>query len=129
MLIIEAVSAPLGGRIDDLLGGSACDAKVDPTCPGHCGQQCPEKCQNYCPAVCPSEYCVGKCQPKAMVDMYEMVSYPGDKFVSEILDILETTDVREIQKELKAVIFSDEVLNLGLQHFVVSSYEKAVEGI
>ena len=37
---------------------------------------------------------------------YEIVSYPADKFASEIMEILETTDVGVIQSELRQVIGS-----------------------
>lgn len=119
-LTIGAFSSPWGGKIDDLLGGSACGAKVDPTpppCPGKCNDYCP----SHCGVVCSGEYCGGHCSPKVQVDLHEIVSYPADKFVSEITEILETTDLGTIERELKAVIFSDEVLNLGLEQFVLNA--------
>ena len=72
---------------------------------------------------------MGVCNPQAMIHIFELVSYPGDKFAAEILDILKTTDVGVIQNELKAVIFSDDVLSMGLEHFLAAARENMAEEI
>ncbi len=46
------------------------------------------------------------------------MSYPADKFVIELKQILGTTDVGKIQRELQHIICSDVVLNLGLEAFL-----------
>ena len=86
-------------------------------------------CSNFCEAACGGEYCQGVCAPQAAIDMFEIVSYPSDKFVSEIMEILKTTDAGVIQKELKTIMFSDGVLNMGLEHLVVTANEMLSEEI
>ena len=73
--------------------------------------------------------CYSVCPNQSDVSFYDFVSYPSDKFVSEITSILKTTDFKVIRDELKAVIFSDEVLNMGLRHFVMAAHEKLAEGV
>ena len=63
------------------------------------------------------------------MNMYEIISYPADKFASEIMGILKTTDIGVIHTELRALIFSDEVLNLGLQHIVMASHTMRMDKI
>jgi hypothetical protein len=94
------------------------------------GAECPEKgicpgqCPGYCGDKCTGLYCSGPyCSPKASIDLYEIVSYPADRFAAELTGIIDSSDVGVIQKELQAIIFSDEVLNLGLQQFVTSAFE------
>jgi hypothetical protein len=95
------------------------------TVPG-CGMDC----TGYCTI---KGECLGKCgtycAPHAALNLGEIVSYPGDKFASELLKILGTTDVGDIQRELKDVIFSDEVLNMGLQHIVLAANDSIAKGI
>ena len=81
-----------------------------------CGEQC-----SQCNVQCAAGY--------SAINLHEVVSYPADKFASELMDILKTKDIDKIQQELKAVIFSDEVLNMGLQHFVNAAHGSMVEGI
>ncbi len=106
------------------------------TPPGGLGEDCPEKhlcpaqCSAYCGDKCTGTYCTGTfCNPQASINLYEIVSYPADKFASELAKIIGSSDVGVIQKELRAVIFSDEVLNLGLQQFVTSAFEGMNENI
>ena len=87
--------------------------------------ECPSDCEK-----CAGVYCSGTyCNPQSAIDLFEMVSYPADKFVSEFTDILKTTDIDKIQQELKAVIFSDEVLNMGLEHFVMAAHDAMIDDI
>jgi hypothetical protein len=83
-----------------------------------CQEQCPMHCSCY--SVCPNQ---------SNASFHDFVSYPSDKFVSEITGILKTTDFKAIRDELKAVIFSDEALNMGLRHFISAAHEKLAEGI
>ena len=85
-----------------------------------CGSQC-DQCGTYCAG--------SYCSPHVSMDLFEMVSYPTDQFVSEITKILKTTAIGIIQNELKAVIFSDEVLNMGLQHFVDAAHQTMTEKV
>jgi len=92
------------------------------TAPMSCGAECASKCWGV--------YCSGTyCNPKNTLDLFEMLGYPTDQFVSEITKILKTTDIGIIQNELKAVIFSDEVLNMGLQHFVEAAHQTMIDEV
>jgi len=107
---IDIAITPGAGRLFGLLS-SKMSAEVLP-CSGKCNQ-----CQNYCASVCDlvcQTHCEAVCKPNSSLDLGDIVSYPGDAFASELSQILETTDVGKIQSELKNIIFSDEVLNLGL---------------
>ena len=110
LLDIYSISAIQEGPLDLGSEGTLAD----------CGEQC-SKCNVQCSGM--------YCNPKSAIDLYEVVSYPADKFVSELTDILKTTDIVKIQQELKAVIFSDEVLNMGLQHFVIAAHGAMIEDI
>jgi len=68
-----------------------------------------------------------KCMYKPGLDFRDFVSYPSDVFVREITGILNTTDVSEIRRALKNVIFSDDMLNLCLNHFVEAAHERIIE--
>jgi hypothetical protein len=98
------------------------------TGPGASGE-CGWHCDAYCQAACGGVHCQGYCEGQAVVNIYEIVSYPSDKFASEITSILKTTDVGVIHDELKNVIFSDDMLNMGLQHLVNAAHNAMVEGI
>jgi hypothetical protein len=85
-------------------------------------------CNNYCSGQCSPEggcghKCDERCSPKGTINLGELVSYPTDKFASELLEILGSTDVGVIQRELRDVIFSDDVLNMGLQHIVLAAHD------
>jgi hypothetical protein len=94
--------------------GSECALVLD--CPSDC-----TKCGVYCAGV--------YCAPHASFNLHEIVSYPADKFASELTDILKTTDIDKVQQEIKNVIFSDESLNMGLQHFVNGAYGGMIDDI
>jgi hypothetical protein len=104
-LDIYSISASAPGPIDL---GTECALVLD--CPGYC-----DKCGMYCSGTF--------CNPKSALDLYEIVSYPADRFASELKDILQTSDVDKLQQEIRNVVFSDESLNMGLQHFVDAAYE------
>ena len=90
-------------------------------------KKCIEDCADQCESHCPGTYCEGGyCNPKRSIDLKEMMAFQDDIFVNEILEILETTDVRTVQAELKNVIFSDEVLNMGLEHFITNAYDASM---
>ena len=93
---------------------------------GYCGSYCSGECVDH--GSCSIE-CGTYCHPQSILDPGEIVSYPGDKFASELLEILGTTDVGIIQRELKDVIFSDQVLNLGLQHVILAAHNGIAEGL
>ena len=91
-------------------------------------------CGDYCSGQCTNEggcghKCGEQCSPQASIDIAEVVSYPGDMFASELLKILGSTDVGVIQRELKNVIFSDQVLNMGLQHVILAAHDGIAEGL
>jgi len=99
---------------------------IDPGGSGYCGDYCSGKCVDH--GSCSVE-CGTYCHPQSILDIGEIVSYPGDMFASELLKILGTTDVGVIQRELKDVIFSDQVLNLGLQHVILAAHGGIAEGL
>ena len=99
---------------------------IDPGASGYCGSYCSGECVDH--GGCSVE-CGTYCHPQSALDLGEIVSYPGDKFASELLEILGTTDVGVIQRELKDVIFSDQVLNLGLQHMILAAHGGIAEGL
>ncbi|UCH95243.1 MAG: hypothetical protein JSV88_34070 [Candidatus Aminicenantes bacterium] len=83
--------------------------------------------------ICDSHSCdeEGKCENqqcpghlKKEIFWEDFAKYPEDPFVTEIKDILKTTDVAVIKQELIKIIYSNEVLNLGAQHFVASTFRK-----
>jgi len=90
---------------------------------------CDWHCDSYCDAACGGVHCSGYCEGQATVDIYEFVSYPADKFVSEIKNILGTDDIKIIYSELKNVIFSNEVLNMGLQRVIATAHSSIAESI
>ena len=99
---------------------------VDPGVSGYCGDYCSGQCVDH--SGCSIE-CGTYCHPQSVLNLAEVVSYPGDRFASELLKILGTSDVGIIQRELKDVIFSDQVLNLGLQHVVLAAHDGIAEGL
>ncbi len=105
LLDIYSISASAPGPLDL---GTECALVLE--CPSHC-----DKCGVYCSGT--------YCSPKSALDLYEIVSRPADKFASELKDILQTSDVDKLQREIRNVIFSDESLNMGLQQFVDAAYE------
>jgi len=113
-LIIEAMSDAASTKIGGAIPGEyECGAKVvpcSPYCPYDCASDCATKCRRWC-------------STQATVDIFEIVSNPADKFASEIMEIFETDDVATLERELTDLIFSDEVLNMGLEHFVAASHE------
>jgi len=111
--IIEIANSHVGGG-----GGEVTVPGCGYDCTGYCTIKgdCSPKCGTYC-------------APHAGLNLYEVVSRPGDKFASELLKILGTTDVGDIQRELRDVIFSDDVLNMGLQHIVLAANNGIAKGI
>lgn len=63
------------------------------------------------------------------LDFAEFAAHPTDGFVSEVNSILKTTDVAVIEQELKKVIFSDDVINMGIEHFIHSTHEAMMEDV
>ena len=113
-LVIEAMADAAISKIGGGIPGEAeCDARVVP-CSPHCYTDCPSDCETVCTRWCAAN---------AQVDILEIVSNPADKFASEIIEIFETDDVATLERELTDLIFSDEVLNMGLEHFVAASHE------
>ena len=107
---------------------SDCSEDCMQTCFGHCADMCDcvtdNECTSECNDQCSGTYCSGTyCSPKENISLEDLLKFQDDAFVQEILEILETTDVRTVQTELKKVIFSDEVLNMGLEHFVTNAYD------
>jgi len=78
---------------------------------------------------CPIIGCPIECHNFHILDFHDFISYPADKFVREITKILGSKDIGVIRNELKAVIFSDEVLNMGLQHFVLAAHDVMIDDI
>jgi hypothetical protein len=116
-LVINVISSLIASS--GILGSGALEN-------GYCGDYCGGECVDH--GDCSVE-CGTYCHPQSNLDPGEIVSYPGDKFASELLSILGTTDVGVIQKELKDVIFSDQVLNLGLQHIALAANNGIAEGV
>ena len=113
-LVIEAMCDAAISKIGGGIPGEAeCDARVVP-CSPYCHYDCPSDCATKCRRWCATQ---------ALVDTFEIVSNPADKFASEIMEIFETDDVATLEQELTDLIFSDEVLNMGLEHFVAASHE------
>jgi len=63
------------------------------------------------------------------LDFADFAAHPTDGFVSEVNNILKTTDVATIEQELRKVIFSDDVINMGIEHFVHATHEAMMEDI
>jgi len=117
-ILIDIVSTSYEANLNAKIGSSGSQVRV---CPSQCPGQTP--CPNHCADKCSGTYCSGTyCSPKGEMNLGEIVSYPGDKFASEIMEILETTDVGVIQRELRDVIFSDDVLNMGLMQFMMGAH-------
>lgn len=117
-ILIDIVSTSYEANLNAKIGSSGSQVRV---CPSQCPGQTP--CPNHCADKCSGTYCSGTyCSPKGEMNLGEIVSYPGDKFASEIMAILETTDVGVIQRELRDVIFSDDVLNMGLMQFMMGAH-------
>jgi hypothetical protein len=91
-------------------------------------------CNTYCSGQCNNDNgcghkCDERCSHKTTVGLGELVSYPSDKFASELLKILGSTDLGVVQRELRDVIFSDQVLNLGLQHIILAAHDGIAGGL
>lgn len=113
-LVIEAMADAASSKIGGSIPGEAeCDARVVP-CSPYCHYDCPSDCATKCRRWCSTQ---------TLVDIFEIVSNPADKFASELMEIFETDDVATLERELTDLIFSDEVLNMGLEHFVAASHE------
>lgn len=63
------------------------------------------------------------------LDFADFAAHSSDGFVSEVNSILKTTDVATIEQELRKVIFSDEVINMGIEHFIHATHEAMMEDI
>ena len=66
---------------------------------------------------------------KIELDFNDFAMHPTDGFVSQVTGILKTTDIDTIEQELKAIIFSDEVLNMGIEHIIFSTNEAMIDDI
>ena len=93
------------------------------------GYECGSECETYCSGP----YCSGTyCNPHEGIDLSEVITFKDDRFAAEILEVLETTDAGIVQRELREIIFSDDVLNMGIEHFVYSankSVKTAIEEV
>jgi hypothetical protein len=128
--VIAATYSPTG--VVDALTQGACtghgchghDCKSGHTCSGQgCeGQTCKGHTCKGKHTCSDDEYdCSGaKCDGQSNINWQDFGQYADDAFVSEITNILNTTDVAVIRDELIKVIFSDDVLSLGAQHFANS---------
>lgn len=63
------------------------------------------------------------------LDFNDFAMHPTDGFVSQVTGILKTTNVNTIEKELKAIIFSDDVLNKGIEHLIYSTNEAMMDDV
>lgn len=63
------------------------------------------------------------------LDFADFAAHPADGFVSEVNNILKTTDVAVIEQEIRKVIFSDKVINMGIEHFIHSTHEAMLEDV